>query len=299
VFLGRYAVNPVNGEQIPVWAADYVLPDYGTGAIMAVPAHDQRDLDFARKFGLPVQVVVDTGGRTGGDRPGHAGEGTLVNSGPLDGLSKAEAIATITQILAGRGWARPRSTTGCATGWSPGSGSGARRSRSCTARAAARFRCPRGPAGRLPGPARAGSGAQGRLAAGRGHRVGEHHLPEVRRPGQAGHRHDGHVRRLVLVLPALLLAGYTEGAFEVESVRRWSPVDLYVGGVEHAILHLLYSRFFVKVLYDMRMVDFVEPFTALMNQGQVINRGRRCRSRWATALTWASSWPRTVSTRSG
>ena len=144
VFLGRYAVNPVNGEQIPVWAADYVLPDYGTGAIMAVPAHDQRDLDFARKFGLPVRVVVDTGGpdpaETGLATPG---EGTLVNSGPLDGLSKADAIQTITGILAERGpGPRPRSTTGCATGWSPGSGSGARRSRSCTARAAARFPCP-------------------------------------------------------------------------------------------------------------------------------------------------------------
>src|SRR5215831_1472592 len=104
VFLGRYAVNPVNGEQIQVWAADYVLPDYGTGAIMAVPAHDQRDLDFARTFGLPVRVVVDTGARDPGET-GQAtpGEGTLVNSGPLDGLSKADAIQTITAILADRG----------------------------------------------------------------------------------------------------------------------------------------------------------------------------------------------------
>ena len=107
VFLGRYAVNPVNGESIPVWAADYVLPDYGTGAIMAVPAHDQRDLDFARKFGLPVQVVLDTGSvdpaLTGMATPG---EGTLVNSGPLDGLSKQDAIARIVEILAERGLGR-------------------------------------------------------------------------------------------------------------------------------------------------------------------------------------------------
>src|ERR1700733_6742133 len=104
VFLGVHAVNPVNGERIPVWAADYVLPDYGTGAIMAVPAHDQRDLDFARKFGLPVRVVVAT------DAPDPAatgmatpGDGVLVNSGPLDGLSKADAIARIIEILAGNG----------------------------------------------------------------------------------------------------------------------------------------------------------------------------------------------------
>jgi leucyl-tRNA synthetase len=94
VFLGRYAVNPVNGERIPVWAADYVLADYGTGAIMAVPAHDPRDLDFARKFGIPVRVVVETGqddpGETGVATPG---DGVLVNSGTLNGLAKAEAIA--------------------------------------------------------------------------------------------------------------------------------------------------------------------------------------------------------------
>ena len=100
VFLGRYAINPVNGERLPVWAADYVLPDYGTGAIMAVPAHDQRDLDFARKFGLPVQVVVDTGGPDPAET-GVAthGDGMLINSGPLDGLSKADAIARIIAIL--------------------------------------------------------------------------------------------------------------------------------------------------------------------------------------------------------
>src|SRR5450432_1766808 len=97
VFLGRHAVNPVNGERIGVWAADYVLPDYGTGAIMAVPARDQRDLDFARKFGLPVQLVVDTGmpdpAQTG---LATSGEGSLVNSGPLNGLAKHDAIERIT-----------------------------------------------------------------------------------------------------------------------------------------------------------------------------------------------------------
>src|SRR5260370_23989147 len=104
IFLGRYAVNPVNGERIQVWAADYVLSGYGTGAIMAVPAHDQRDLDFARTFGLPVRVVLDTGepdpAQTG---VATAGDGMMVNSGPLDGLPKAAAIRRITEILAERG----------------------------------------------------------------------------------------------------------------------------------------------------------------------------------------------------
>src|SRR5579859_7286961 len=107
VFLGVYAVNPVNGERIPVWAADYVLPDYGTGAIMAVPAHDQRDLDFAMKFALPVRVVVATElpdpGVTGVATPG---DGMLVNSGPLDGLYKSAAIAKIIEVLAADGAGR-------------------------------------------------------------------------------------------------------------------------------------------------------------------------------------------------
>ncbi|MDX6342426.1 MAG: leucyl-tRNA synthetase, partial [Trebonia sp.] len=107
VFLGVYAVNPVNGKRIPMWAADYVLPDYGTGAIMAVPAHDQRDLDFALKFALPVRVVVAA------DQPDPAatgvatpGDGVLVNSGPLDGLAKSEAIGRIVETLAGNGLGR-------------------------------------------------------------------------------------------------------------------------------------------------------------------------------------------------
>src|SRR5215475_4909803 len=107
VFLGKYAINPVNGERVPVWAADYVLPDYGTGAIMAVPAHDQRDLDFAKVFSLPVRVVVQTG-LPDPEQSGQAthGDGTLVNSGPLDGMNKAEAIATITEMLAEKGLGR-------------------------------------------------------------------------------------------------------------------------------------------------------------------------------------------------
>src|SRR5690349_7472621 len=276
VFLGRYAVNPVNGEQIPVWAADYVLPDYGTGAIMAVPAHDQRDLDFARKFGLPVQVVVDTGGpdpaETGQATPG---EGTLINSGPLDGLSKAEAIATITNILAGRGLGK----------------------------AAVNYRLRDWLVSRqrfwgAPIPILYCEGC-GEVP------VPEEDLP-VRLPDLRGQdlapkgvsplaaatewvnttcpKCGGPAKRDTDTMDTFVDSswyflrycspGYTEGAFEVESVRRWSPVDLYVGGVEHAILHLLYSRFFVKALYDMRLLDFIEPFTALMNQGQVINRGK-------------------------
>ena len=276
VFLGRYAINPVNGERIPVWAADYVLPDYGTGAIMAVPAHDQRDLDFARKFGLPVRIVVDTGGpdpaQTGVATPG---EGDLVNSGPLDGLPKSEAIARITGILAERDlgraavnyrlrdwlvsrqrfWGAPIPVVYCdGCGEVPV------------------------PDDQLPvvlpdlrGQDLAPKGASPLAAA------TDWVNTECPKCGGPAKRDTDTMDTFVdssWYFLRYCSPGYEHGPFDTDAVRRWAPVDLYVGGVEHAILHLLYSRFFVKVLYDMRMVDFTEPFTRLMNQGQVINQGK-------------------------
>ncbi len=276
VFLGRHAINPVNGERIPVWAADYVLPDYGTGAIMAVPAHDQRDLDFARKFGLPVRVVLETGAPdpavSGIATPG---EGTLINSGPLDGLSKQTAIAKITEILTGRGlgrgavnyrlrdwllsrqrfWGAPIPVVYC-----DGCGEGAV------------------PDDRLPvllpdlrGQELAPKGSSPLAAA------TDWVSTECPKCGGPARRDTDTMDTFVdssWYFLRYCSPQFEHGPFEVESVRRWSPVDLYVGGVEHAILHLLYSRFFVKVLHDMQMLDFTEPFTALVNQGQVINQGK-------------------------
>ncbi len=276
VFLGRHAINPVNGELIPIWAADYVLPDYGTGAIMAVPAHDQRDLDFARKFGLPVRVVLDTGApdpaATGDATPG---EGTLVNSGPLDGLSKQEAIARIIEILAERGlgrgavnyrlrdwllsrqrfWGAPIPIVYC-----DGCGEVAV------------------PDDQLPvllpdlrGQELAPKGASPLAAA------TDWVVTVCPKCGGPAKRDTDTMDTFVdssWYFLRYCSPSFEHGPFEVESVRRWSPVDLYVGGVEHAILHLLYSRFFVKVLHDMKMLDFTEPFTALVNQGQVINQGK-------------------------
>jgi len=276
VFLGRYAINPVNGERIPVWAADYVLPDYGTGAIMAVPAHDQRDLDFARAFGLPVRVVVETGGpdpaETGVATPG---DGELINSGPIDGLPKAEAIAAITEILAGRGLGR----------------------------AAVNYRlrdwllsrqrfwgtpipivyCPS--CGEVPVP-------DDQLPVVLPDLRGQDLAPKGVSPLAAATdwvntecpKCGGPATRDTDTMDTFVDSSwyflrycspsYEHGPFDVSAVRRWNPVYLYVGGSEHAILHLMYSRFFVKVLHDMRMVDFDEPFTRLLNQGQVINQGR-------------------------
>ncbi len=276
VFLGRYAINPVNGERLPVWAADYVLPDYGTGAIMAVPAHDQRDLDFARAFGLPVQVVVDTG-EPDPAQTGIAthGDGSLINSGPLNGLSKADAIARITAIMEAEGqgraavnyrlrdwllsrqrfWGTPIPIVYCA---------------SC---------------GEVPV-------ADDQLPVVLPDLRGQDLVPKGVSPLAAAQdwvntecpKCGGPARRDTDTMDTFVDSSwyflrycsphYEHGPFDVAAVRRWAPADLYVGGVEHAILHLLYSRFFVKVLQDMGMVDFGEPFTRLLNQGQVINRGR-------------------------
>jgi leucyl-tRNA synthetase len=276
VFLGRHAINPVNGERIPVWAADYVLPDYGTGAIMAVPAHDQRDLDFARTHGLPVRVVVDTG-EADPAVSGVAthGDGTLVNSGPIDGLDKAAAIARTTEILAGRGegraavsyrlrdwlvsrqrfWGTPIPIVYCS---------------GC---------------GEVPVP-------DDQLPVVLPDLRGQDLAPKGVSPLAAAEdwvavecpKCGGPARRDTDTMDTFVDSSwyflrycsphYEHGPFDVEAVRRWAPVDLYVGGVEHAILHLLYARFFVKVLYDMGMVDFIEPFTRQLNQGQVINQGR-------------------------
>jgi leucyl-tRNA synthetase len=276
VFLGRHAINPVNGERIPVWAADYVLPDYGTGAIMAVPAHDQRDLDFARVFGLPVRVVVQTDlpdpGETGLATPG---DGSLVNSGSLDGMNKAEAIAAITAVLEGKGLGR------AAVGY---------RLRDWLV---SRQRFWGAPipivycdgCGEVPVP-------DEQLPVTLPDLRGQDLAPKGISPLAAATdwvntecpKCGGPAKRDTDTMDTFVDSSwyflrycsphYTGGPFEVESVRRWCPIDLYVGGVEHAILHLLYSRFFTKVLYDMGMVDFTEPFLRLINQGQVINQGK-------------------------
>ena len=227
VLLGGHAINPVTGEQMPVWAADYVLPDYGTGAIMAVPAHDQRDLDFARAYGLPVRVVVETGQPDPADTGiATAGDGTLVNSGPIDGLDKAAAIATDHRDLAGRGQGRAAVSyrlrdwlVSRQRFWGTPDPDrvlrGVRRGRRCRT-TSCRWYCR---------SARAGPGAQGSFAAGGRAGLGQHRVPQVRRCRQAGHRHHGHLRRFLLVLPAVLLA-----PLRARAVRRRGGAPLVPGG---------------------------------------------------------------------
>jgi leucyl-tRNA synthetase len=276
VFLGRYAINPVNGERIPVWAADYVLADYGTGAIMAVPAHDQRDLDFALRFGLPVRVVVATDDADPGTTGiATSGDGVHINSGSIDGTDKADGITRIVAELEANGsgqgainyrlrdwllsrqrfWGAPIPIVHCdSCGEVPV------------------------PDDELPvvlpdlrGADLAPKGVSPLAAAADWVNVS---CPKC---GGAATRDTDTMDTFVDSSWYFLryCSPHDENApFDVEQVTRWMPVDQYVGGVEHAILHLLYSRFFTKVLHDMGLVDFDEPFKALLNQGQVINAGK-------------------------
>jgi leucyl-tRNA synthetase len=274
--LGVTATNPLTGEELPVYAADYVLAEYGTGAIMAVPAHDQRDLDFARAFNLPVRVVVDTGEpdpvETG---VATAGDGVLVNSGPLDGLPKAEAIERAIAILSERGtgeatvnfrlrdwllsrqrfWGTPIPVVHCAD---------------CGEVAVPDDQLPvelpdlRGDALRPKGTSPLAAATDWVATT----------CPSC---GGEAQRDTDTMDTFVdssWYFLRFCSPRYEDGPFDVEAVREWMPVAQYVGGVEHAILHLLYSRFFTKVLQDMGLIDFPEPFLALMNQGQVINQGK-------------------------
>lgn len=270
VFLHRYAINPVNGEQLPVYASDYVLADYGTGAVMAVPAHDQRDLDFAKAFDLPIRVVVaaDTDPAVTGEAT--ADNGTHINSGPLDGLDKDEAISKIIEILAGDGkgeaainyrlrdwlisrqryWGTPIPIVHCA-------------------------QC-----GEVPVP-------EDQLPVELPPAQGLDLQPKGSSPLGADEawvnvdcpRCGGSARRDADTMDTFFDSSWyflrfldphnDTAAFDPTEAQKWLPVDQYVGGVTHAILHLLYARFFTKVFFDMGLVSVTEPFERLLNQGMV------------------------------
>ncbi|HCK78740.1 MAG TPA: leucine--tRNA ligase [Actinobacteria bacterium] len=275
VFLQRYAINPVNDERLPIFAADYVLADYGTGAIMAVPAHDQRDLDFARAFDLPVRVVVDTEADdpaiTGVATPG---DGALVNSGPLDGMAKADAIAHITALLEAQGqgaaaknyrlrdwlisrqryWGTPIPIIHCP---------------SCGEVAVPDDQLPV----TLPDSQGLDLSPKGTSPLG-----GATHWLSVPCPscGSPAQRDTDTMDTFVdssWYFLRYLSPQLDSAPFDVQQAQQWLPVDQYVGGVTHAILHLLYARFFTKVLHDLGLVEVQEPFARLLNQGMVLMDG--------------------------
>ena len=276
VFTGRRVVNPVNGEEIPVWVADYVLMDYGTGAIMAVPGHDERDFAFARAYDLPIRRVI-AAPDVAPDAPLEAaepGDGVLVNSGFLDGLAVDEAKRSIAAWLSERGlgdatvgfrlrdwlisrqryWGAPIPVVHCAR---------------CGVVGVPDDQLPvllpdvddYAPKGMSPIAANAAFVATTCPGCGE---------PARRETDTMDTFVDSSWYFLRYTAPHLSTA-----AFEREIVDYWLPVDQYIGGVEHAILHLLYARFFTKVLHDLGYVGFTEPFARLFTQGMIYYQGAK------------------------
>ncbi|MBN2809138.1 MAG: leucine--tRNA ligase [Deltaproteobacteria bacterium] len=277
VFTGSYCVNPMTGRKMPIYLANFVLSGYGTGAVMAVPAHDQRDFEFARMYDLPIVVVIQPEGEPLDAelmREAYAGEGRLVNSGEFNGLENRLALDRIAVHLTEKGIGK-KAITYRLRDW------GVSRQRYwgtpipviyCDA------------CGIVPVP--------------------EKDLPvslpeEVELDGRGGSplamvesfintscpRCGGPARRETDTMDTFVesswyymryaCARYNDGPLEKAAVEHWLPVDHYIGGIEHAILHLLYSRFFTKVLRDLGYISFSEPFTRLLTQGMVIKDGAK------------------------
>ena len=275
VDLKRFAINPVNGEKLPIWASDYVLADYGTGAIMAVPAHDQRDLDFAKAMGLPVRVVVETGEEDPNETGvATTGDGKLINSGALNGLTKTDAIAAINKQLEADGlgnsarnyrlrdwlvsrqryWGTPIPIVHCDK---------------CGEVAVPDSELPL----LLPDAKGLDLKPKGQSPLAAATEWVNTKCPKCAGPAMRDtDTMDTFVDSSWYYLRYPSSTNATE-PFNRADVDTWLPVDQYVGGVTHAILHLLYSRFFTKVLYDMKMLSFTEPFTRLLNQGMVVMDG--------------------------
>ncbi|MEI2609371.1 MAG: leucine--tRNA ligase [Candidatus Promineifilaceae bacterium] len=268
VFTGSYAIHPITGQPIPIWIADYVLMGYGTGAIMGVPGHDERDYAFAQTFALPVSEVITPTGQAQGTQHCFAGEGILINSGVYSGMNSATAIQAIGQtiirqkqgqpqvkyklrdwlISRQRYWGAPIPIIHCPE---------------CGPVAVPEEQLPV----RLPDIQEFAPTGDGRSPLARIREWVEVACPVC---GRAAEREtdtmDGFACSswyfLRFTNPTI-----TDRPFDPAAVAYWMPVDTYVGGAEHAVMHLLYARFWTKVMFDAGLINFTEPFTRLLNQG--------------------------------
>ena len=278
VFTGRYVINPVNDERIPVWVADYVLMEYGTGALMAVPAHDDRDYEFARRFGLEIRPVIRP--RDGapnldeGAYLSHSDDDVLMNSGRFDGVAAPEGHAAIIAWLDQEG---------------RGQGTVAYRLRDWLLSRQRYWGCPIpivycDSCGMVPVPDDQLPVVLPDI---------DDYAPRGRSPLAAAEEWvqttcpscGGEARRETDTMDTFVDSswyymryadpGNDHAPFDREIVDAWLPVDQYIGGVEHAVLHLLYARFFTKALYDLGYVGFTEPFANLFTQGMIYYQGAK------------------------
>ncbi|MFC1938757.1 leucine--tRNA ligase [Chloroflexota bacterium] len=270
VFIGAYVTNPLNGERVPIWTSDYVLMGYGTGAVMGVPAHDERDFVFAKKYNLPIPVVIAPPGWQGEElTEAYTEPGTMVNSGQFDGLPSESGMEAICDFLEAKGWGK-RAVSYRLRDWLIS------RQRYWGAPIPIVY-CER--CGIVPVP--------------------ESELPvllpentEFKPTGESPLKYcaefvdttcprcSAPARRETDTMDTFMCSSwyflryasphYEAAPFEDDQLSYWLPVDLYTGGAEHAVMHLFYARFFVKALRDMGLVGFGEPFKRLFNQGIII-----------------------------
>jgi len=280
VFIGAYAINKLNGERVPIWTADYVLMSYGTGAVMAVPAHDTRDFEFAKIFGLPIKVVIAPDGWCGEDlAEAYIEPGIMVNSGQFDGLPSDQGWEAIADFMESMGYGE-RKTTYRLRDWLIS------RQRYWGAPIPIVYcdSCGMVPVPEEELPVLLPEDAEFKP-------TGESPLkyctsfvntscPKCKRPAK---RETDTMDTFICSSWYFLRYAspdYDKGPLDPERMKYWLPVDQYTGGAEHATMHLLYARFFIKALQDIGIVDFDEPFTKLYNQGViVIERQKMSKSR--------------------
>ncbi|GAB4199523.1 MAG: leucine--tRNA ligase [Roseiflexaceae bacterium] len=280
VFIGAYAVNPVNSERIPIWIADYVLMGYGTGAIMAVPAHDQRDFEFARQFGLDIRVVVQPEGQSFDPATmaeAWPGEGLMVNSGPINGVPAGKGEGQ--SVKAAINWLEQHGK---------GKGTINYRLRDWLISRQRYWGTPipmihRADGSIVPVPDEqlpvVLPEIQDFLPKGKSPLASAEQWVNVTDPETGAPARRDTDTMDTFVDSSWYFLRYCDAQnsaeiFSKEATGRWMPVDHYIGGIEHAILHLLYSRFITKVLYDEGLVPEDEPFKALFTQGMVQRRVR-------------------------
>ncbi len=276
VFTGSYAINPVNGEKIQVWVADYVLADYGTGAVMSCPAHDDRDFMFANQYNLPIRQVISPDGKEQELEKAFTTAGTMINSGDFNGMNSDDCIDAISEYLekinAGRKtvnyklrdwvfsrqryWGEPIPLVHC---------------EKCGTVAVKEEDLPV----RLPDVKSYQPTSTGESPLADIHEWVNTTCPDC----------GGPAKRETNTMPQWAGSSWyflrytdvhnTKELASKEALKKWAPVDLYVGGIEHAVLHLLYARFYTKFLFDIGVVDFEEPFTRLFNQGMINKSGAK------------------------
>ncbi|MBM2824532.1 MAG: leucyl-tRNA synthetase, partial [Dehalococcoidales bacterium] len=270
VFIGAYVTNRLNGEKVPIWIADYVLSSYGTGAVMGVPAHDDRDFAFAKRYGLPIRVVISPPGWQGEKlKEAYIEPGNIVNSGQFNGLPNQQGIAAVGDFMKEKGYGGP-TVSYRLRDWLIS------RQRYWGAPIPIVY-CP--DCGVVP--------------------VSEKDLPvllpenaEFRPTGESPLKYvenfvnttcprcGGPAKRETDTMDTFMCSSWyflryasphsNDAPFTPEKAKYWLPVDLYTGGAEHAVMHLFYARFFLKAIRDMGLVDFDEPFTRLFNQGTIV-----------------------------